>query len=86
MLLASCVPVELITYRNVLIFNRAMVQYQCVNSEMIQVWDSTKSADNMELTLLESIVSHERKELALQLFRDNEYHIGGKFHIIVSYS
>ena len=77
MLLASCVPVELITYRNVLI---------CVNSEMIQVWDSTKSADNMELTLLESIVSHERKELALQLFRDNEYHIGGKFHIIVSYS
>lgn len=77
MLLASCVPAELITYRNVLI---------CVNSEMIQVWDSTKSADNMELTLLESIVSHERKELALQLFRDNEYHIGGKFHIIVSYS
>jgi hypothetical protein len=77
MLMASCVPAELITYRNVLI---------CVNSEMIQVWDSTKSADNMELTLLESIVSHERKELALQLFRDNEYHIGGKFHIIVSYS
>jgi hypothetical protein len=75
--MASCVPAELITYRNVLI---------CVNSEMIQVWDSTKSADNMELTLLESIVSHERKELALQLFRDNEYHIGGKFHIIVSYS
>ena len=49
---------------------------------MIQVWDSTKGADNRELELLESIVPHERKELALRLFQENDYHIdyriGGK--------
>ncbi len=52
------------------------------SSEMIQVWDSTKGADNGELELLESIVPHERKELALRLFQENDYHIdyriGGK--------
>ena len=58
---------------------------------MIQVWDSTKSVDNRELELLESIVPHERKELALCLFQENDYHIdyriGGKnrfFHQLTS--
>lgn len=45
---------------------------------MIQDWDSTKGANNRgEIELLESIVPHERKELALKLFHANDYQIAG---------
>lgn len=51
-----------------------------ISSEMIQIWDSTKGADNSEIKLLEAIIPHERKALALKLFHENDYQIGGKIH------
>ncbi len=36
-------------------------------------------AASMQVELLESIIPHDRRELALALFHENEYSINGKF-------
>ena len=42
------------------------------------VWDSTMAKNKIaEVTLLESIVPHDRKESALRLFAENNYSIKG---------
>jgi len=46
--------------------------------EAIQVWDAQKGAESGKVELLESVLPHERKELALALFHENNYKLNGK--------
>ncbi|KAL3786083.1 hypothetical protein ACHAW5_009607 [Stephanodiscus triporus] len=46
--------------------------------EMTQVWDSKMGAASRHVELLESIIPHDRRELALSLFHENDYSINGK--------
>ena len=47
------------------------------------VWDSTLARNaSTEVSLLESIVPHDRRESALRLFHENKYKINGKKNII----
>ena len=53
-----------------------------LNSEM--VWDSTLAGNaSTEVTLLESIVPHDRRESALRLFHENKYQINGKYILFI---
>jgi len=45
---------------------------------MTQVWDSKMGAASRQVELLESIIPHDRRELALSLFHENDYKINGK--------
>jgi hypothetical protein len=45
--------------------------------EAIQVWDAQKGAESGKVELLESVIPHERKELALALFHENNYKLNG---------
>lgn len=46
--------------------------------DAIQVWDAQKGAESGKIELLESLIPHERKELALALFHENNYKLNGK--------
>ena len=49
------------------------------------VWDSTLARNaSTEMSLLESIVPHDRRESALRLFHNNKYKINGKKNIILN--
>ena len=48
---------------------------------MTHVWDSKMGAASMQVELLESIIPHDRRELALALFHENEYSLNGKLLI-----
>ena len=41
------------------------------------VWNSNKAIESGEISLLENIVPHDRKEAALKLFHENDYRISG---------
>ena len=46
---------------------------------MTHVWNSKMGgAASMQVELLESIIPHDRRELALALFHENDYSINGK--------
>ena len=47
-------------------------------SEAMQVWNSKMGAASKEIELLESLIPHDRKEMALALFHENDYKINGK--------
>lgn len=47
-------------------------------SEMMQLWNSKMGAASKQIELLESLIPHDRKEMALTLFHENDYKINGK--------
>ncbi len=47
-------------------------------SETMQVWSSKMGAASKEVELLESLIPHDRREMALALFHENDCKINGK--------
>jgi hypothetical protein len=45
---------------------------------MMQAWNSEMGAASKQVELLESLIPHDRKEMALTLFHENDYKINGK--------
>ncbi|KAL3823274.1 hypothetical protein ACHAXA_003422 [Cyclostephanos tholiformis] len=45
--------------------------------EMMQAWNSEMGAASKQVELLESLIPHDRKEMALTLFHENDYKING---------
>jgi hypothetical protein len=65
-------------------FSRSLDLYVSYNilinnqSEMVQAWNSKMGAASKQLELMEPLIPHDRKEMALAMFHENDYKINGK--------